>query len=141
MAQLGMVLEDYPDAVIIAVTSPRTGLQRRSKWPPSIAEVVEACEAEVVSMDTSARYAAMQMRPEVFCLPLDRDRPGRRANVFVPLDSSWYGAAAEWSAKADPADWKYDPNGRPGIWVSYDWWVSRLSVRADHVHQVGEKRS
>jgi hypothetical protein len=43
--QLGSVLEDYRDDVIIHVTSPKTGIQRRLKWPPSIAEVVEACDA------------------------------------------------------------------------------------------------
>ena len=44
MAQLGTVLSDYPEEVIVHVTSPRTGIQRRTKWPPSISEVIEACE-------------------------------------------------------------------------------------------------
>ena len=43
--QLAVVLSDYPDEVIMEVTSPRTGVQRTHKWPPSIAETVEACEA------------------------------------------------------------------------------------------------
>src|SRR5262245_36528057 len=44
MASLGAVLEGFPDEVIIYVTDPRTGIQRRSKWPPTISEVITACE-------------------------------------------------------------------------------------------------
>jgi hypothetical protein len=36
-----MVLERYDDAVIRAVTSPISGIQRTCKFPPSIAEFVE----------------------------------------------------------------------------------------------------
>lgn len=39
--QLGMVLERYSDDIIRSVTSPITGIQRKCKFPPSIAEVVE----------------------------------------------------------------------------------------------------
>ena len=42
--QLAVVLSKYPDEVIEKVTSPLTGIQRRLKFAPSIAEVVEACE-------------------------------------------------------------------------------------------------
>lgn len=119
VAQLGVVLEDYPDAVIIAVTDPRTGLQRRSKWLPTIAEVVEACEAEQVAMATRERYASLPppvpYRPALY---LRDDSLGRRANVFVPPDAPQYARLCEVIKNADPADWKYDPQGRPGIWIA-----------------------
>lgn len=44
VTQLGVVLEKYPEWVVRYVTEPTTGVQRTSKFPPSIAEVVEACE-------------------------------------------------------------------------------------------------
>lgn len=44
MASLGMVLEGYPTEVIMYVTDPKTGIQRKSKWPPTISEIVEACD-------------------------------------------------------------------------------------------------
>lgn len=125
MAQLGVVLEGYRDAVIIAVTDPRTGLQRRLKFPPTIAEVVEACETESVAMDTRARYAAMpkpNFQRFYALLPKD-DRPGRRANLFVSSDAPQYQAAYEWAMQADQADWRWDKN-RGGIWVN--WWASPL---------------
>lgn len=46
VTQLGAVFEGYSEGVIEHVTSPRTGLQRTCKFPPSVAEVVEACERE-----------------------------------------------------------------------------------------------
>jgi hypothetical protein len=44
------VFARYPESVVIAVTEPATGLPSRLKWPPSIAEVVEACKAEMAPM-------------------------------------------------------------------------------------------
>ena len=62
MAQLGTVLQGYSDAVIAHVTSPQTGLQRTCKFPPSIAEVVTACEEEATRLHRRReqdRYAGM----------------------------------------------------------------------------------
>jgi hypothetical protein len=44
VAQLGMVLGEYPDEIVDYVTDPLTGIQRRQKFPPNLQEVVEACE-------------------------------------------------------------------------------------------------
>jgi hypothetical protein len=41
------VLSRYPESVARSVTEPATGLPSRLKWLPSVAEVVEACEAEM----------------------------------------------------------------------------------------------
>lgn len=47
IATLGAILEGYDPEIVEYVTDPKTGIQRRSKWPPSPAEVIEACTAEV----------------------------------------------------------------------------------------------
>ena len=44
---IGLVLEQYPDETIRFVTDPRTGVQRRCAWPPSVKEVVDACDAHM----------------------------------------------------------------------------------------------
>lgn len=44
VAQVGIVLQDYPGDVIDAVTSPQFGIQRKQKFPPSIEEIIAACE-------------------------------------------------------------------------------------------------
>jgi hypothetical protein len=50
VAQLGAILEGYPEDVIVYVTSPQTGLQRRLTFPPSIPEVVKACDERVAEL-------------------------------------------------------------------------------------------
>lgn len=40
------MLADYAREVIDYVTDPRTGIARKSKWMPSVAEIAEACEHE-----------------------------------------------------------------------------------------------
>jgi hypothetical protein len=59
LAQLGAILERYPPAVVEYVTDPMTGIQRRQTFPPSIAEVVSACEAEVIHREKISRYRSM----------------------------------------------------------------------------------
>ena len=56
--QLGTILERYSDTVVERVTSPVTGIQARCSFPPSIAEVVEACDAEHRNDNYAAEYAA-----------------------------------------------------------------------------------
>jgi hypothetical protein len=61
-AQLGAILEDYSESVIIYVTSPKTGVQRSCKYTsPSIAEVVAACERAKVILDSNSRWKAIAM--------------------------------------------------------------------------------
>jgi hypothetical protein len=60
-------------------------------------------------------------RPSVAMPPAfdkNKTRPGRRANVFVRADAPQYARLLEALKTADPADWKLDETGRPGIWVA-----------------------
>jgi hypothetical protein len=49
-ANLKAVLGQYPDDVIAHISDPRTGVQRACKWPPTIAEIVTACEVQMQHM-------------------------------------------------------------------------------------------
>jgi hypothetical protein len=58
-----------------------------------------------------------------FCLsPRDYSSLKSAANCsssnFIRADAPHYPAAIEWIKAANKAKWKYDPDGRPGIWVS-----------------------
>jgi hypothetical protein len=44
---LNLVFGQYPNEVIKYVSDPRTGVQRGCKWPPTIAEIVAACDARM----------------------------------------------------------------------------------------------
>jgi hypothetical protein len=76
--QLGMVLERYPDEVIAALSSPLTGIQRRCKRPPSIADIVEGCEA---ILDRLPRPEP----PQAVCAPIDPVMQARVARLFAEL--------------------------------------------------------
>lgn len=119
--QLGVVLEGYTDEVIYAVTSPRTGIQRRSKFPPSIAEIVAACDAEATAIATRARYTAIPPPEPRLRLtgPIERRHP---ANLFVAADLPWYAPMVERAKKEGPEFWRADPAGRAGIWVPAHWY-------------------
>lgn len=56
VASLGMVLEQYPEDVVDFITNPRTGIQRTSKFPPTISEIVQACDARVADLKKQERY-------------------------------------------------------------------------------------
>lgn len=49
-------MEQYPDEVVIHVTDPRTGAQRGLKFPPTIAEIVSACDAKMADIQRTKRY-------------------------------------------------------------------------------------
>lgn len=52
-----VVLAQYPDEVMERVTHPVTGIPGRLKWPPSIYELREACEAELAPVEAAKSRA------------------------------------------------------------------------------------
>jgi hypothetical protein len=112
-----LVLSDYPRAVVEFVTDPRAGIPARYKFPPSAAEVKEACDAEMARAVRMAQPVS-RIRPRDYVPP--RADPGCRANVFVHADAPQYAIVKAWSEskEADERDWKLDDRGRAGVWVS-----------------------
>jgi hypothetical protein len=74
LVQLGMVLERYDDAVIRAVTSPVTGIQRTCKFPPSIAEFVEFVDEHVRRSTFASNYDERSKRQLEEDAELERQR-------------------------------------------------------------------
>lgn len=77
MASLGLVFSQYPDDVIIYVTDPRTGVQRGKVFPPSIAEIVGACDARLADKERMRRYMNWGRNEPTPLLegPKNEDRP------------------------------------------------------------------
>lgn len=67
MMQVAINLRTVPKEIIEYVSAPETGIQRRLQWPPTLAEIVEACAAEIAWRQKIKRYSAM--RPTVKALP------------------------------------------------------------------------
>lgn len=62
VTQLGVVLSEYSDDVVQFVTDPRTGVQRRIKWAPSIPEIVEACDERKKALEKQAELEVWQAK-------------------------------------------------------------------------------
>lgn len=75
MASLGMVLEQYPDDVVIYITDPRTGIQRRCKWPPAISEIVEACDQHNQYLNRIEGFKNWCKKPKPIEGPNSEERP------------------------------------------------------------------
>jgi hypothetical protein len=124
--QLGVVLEQYPDEVITYVCDPRTGIQRRLKWPPTISEIVEACDEHREFLKKLQKpRPAFKERPPVRLL---HERPqGYLATIFVPEGHVRYAKLVEWTKEARPVWWKFgvSSDNRKGLWVSRGAWEGK----------------
>ncbi|MDE2020912.1 MAG: hypothetical protein KGJ13_11300 [Patescibacteria group bacterium] len=103
---LGAIFEGFPDEVIIYVSDPRTGIQRREEWPPSIAKVIAACEAHQDFLQR-ARTAKPTLR---LTKPYEKPKLDM-GKVFVPIDHPSYAKLVE-SWKLQPYK---SPDGKEGV--------------------------
>jgi len=104
--QVAAIFEDYEDPVIIAVTNPynQDAIQRRHKFLPSLAEIVEACDAERDRQHRMKQEPLHKTKRQTFA----GKRPGSRANLRIARHHPLYPEIYAWtqSFDADPADWK-----------------------------------
>lgn len=108
------------------MTSPKTGLQRRSKWPPTISEVLTACEEhqDFLAKMRKPRPVIAERLPA----PLLSERPqGYLAVIFVPEGHSRYEKLVEWTQESPTVLWKFGraSDNRKGIWVSRGAWEGK----------------
>lgn len=119
-----VVLAHYPPAVMERVVHPMHGLPGRLKFIPTLAEIREACAAELEAMEHARR------RHEAHGPPIDPEQLRRplpappRANLFIAATHPTYRGMIERSESADARDFHFGagPDGRTqGIWVPWDW--------------------
>lgn len=75
--QLTAILAEYRAEIIEYVTAPQTGIQRKLKFKPTLAEIVEACDAQAWHLDLANRP-----KP-VAALPRQRDQFRQNYNELV----------------------------------------------------------
>jgi hypothetical protein len=63
-AAIGATLAAYPPAVVNECVDPRIGLARKREFPPTVASVVEWCDARLSYYQALARYEAREVKPE-----------------------------------------------------------------------------
>ncbi len=128
VAQLGVILTDFPEEVVVYVTGPRTGIQRRSKWPPTISEIVEACQDHQDYLTRLRKSKPVSASARLPSPRLDEMPQGHCSNVHVPANHPRYAALVEWSKSAQPVWWKFGNSSEDvaGIWIPLDVWQSSL---------------
>lgn len=121
---LGAVLEGFPDEVIRYVCDPRTGLQRRMKWPPTISEVVEACEEhqEYLRKAKASRHA----RPAL-AKPYEPPK-AVPVKVFVAKDHPGF---SKIEMRCEP--WT-SPDGREGVLVPPEYLIDLGLMKRGAAH-------
>jgi hypothetical protein len=75
LTSLGLVLEDYPNDVIVYVTDPRSGMQRHLKWPPTISEIVEACNDRMADLARQERFRNWGKSETLLLDPPEQSKP------------------------------------------------------------------
>jgi hypothetical protein len=90
------VLARYPESVMVEVTDQARGIPSKLKWPPSLAEVVEACDKAMAPLERQRR------RDEVF---------GQRREAIAP-PSRKRETIEEMCARNDDIDYWLNPARR-----------------------------
>ena len=119
VASIAAVLTLYEPDLMRQATDPRSGISTNEKfcdYMPNSGQLKVFCDEMRDRKHRYDRLASTSYRPST-TPPID-DTPGRRAQIFVRDDASQYPRCLELSKTADTADWKWDENGRAGIWVS-----------------------
>jgi hypothetical protein len=120
---VGAVLEGYPDEVVVYVCDPRTGIQRRCTFPPTVSEIVQACDDHRDFLDRAKRPRA-QLPPRRQVPSWDDRQPGSLANMFVPDSHPRYARLLEQAKALHPVWWKFGraKDGRAGVFIPLNLW-------------------
>ena len=97
------MLSEYPQEIIARVTDPRTGLARRLRFLPTVAEVADACEVEMVPYRRRWREELKRREDEQERALRARALPDAQAEKRILAKLS-----AELTATADPAHRKVE---------------------------------
>lgn len=108
-AHLCKLLDQYPDAVISEATDTVVGLPAKYKFPPSIAEVKEFCDAAQVRNYQRVHSRPVQMTREARI-------PPDPCNVFVPAKVPLY-PIVHAHLEANPLVPRRPDPTRAGYWV------------------------
>lgn len=129
--QIASVLSEFSEEVVLYVTSPKTGIQRRSKWPPTISEILEACEDHQDYLRKLKEQRPLNLAKLAPPSTLTRP-PGYLANIHIPEGHPRYARFAEWTKTAEEKFWKFGPNsdGELGLWVPLNVWQDGVPMPA-----------
>jgi hypothetical protein len=115
--QVGLLLEQQSEAVIMAVTdplNPRSIQRLHPQFPPSVGQAGAAIEAEAARhLEALARSRERPAVTSSWRYEEPSSEPGCRANLLIPFESPDYPAIKEFAQSkfADARDWKNHARG------------------------------
>lgn len=63
-AAIGATLAQYPPRIVNECVDPRVGLARKREFPPTVASIIEWCDARLAHYEALAKYEAREKPPE-----------------------------------------------------------------------------
>jgi hypothetical protein len=95
-------LEDCPAVTLFRLASPKTGIVRTAKWPPTIAELVAWCDADIEPMKNAIGLSCRQIER---CKSAEREAAAaiERAAEKARQQAEWDAGAPERQRRAEEA--------------------------------------
>lgn len=127
VANLALVLGDYPASIVDLAADPRTGII--TAFPmglPNVGQIRQFLEDKLSHREKLARLAALPKPEFVRGLPRPVAGPGAWANVLLRPEHPMYARFIERAKTADPREFEFT---NEGIRVSLAW----LERPADHI--------
>ena len=96
-------VEDVPAVTLFRLASPKTGIVRTAKWPPTIAELVAWCDADIEPMKNAIGLACRQIER---CKSAEREAAAaiERAAEKARQQAEWEAGEPERRRKAEAAE-------------------------------------
>jgi hypothetical protein len=135
LGNMANMLCQYPRLVALQCADPIRGVPTKSKFIPTIADVVEWCDPRTNDMQKTVsrdEHIEAQLRAREEWEKSEQARPAwrpdRRANLFVGEKMPRYAEMVERSKKEDQKDFCFGEGMHAyeqGIWVPLTWWHER----------------
>jgi hypothetical protein len=128
VANLAVVLGDYPASIVDIAADPRTGVSTVHQMGlPNVGQIRQFLEDKLSHREKLQRLAELP-KPEFQRLPKTPAGPGDLANVFVAKDVRQYPQMVERAKTGDPREFRFVDGARPGIWVALSWFDMPAAV-------------
>ena len=129
---LKLVLDQYTDDIIIHISDPRTGVQRACKWPPTIAEIVTACEVHMQHLAKLDRLKNWGKKDK----PLRLEAPREERPTIEELKAKY---GEDWGLTPDPRPKPGFKTGQAPSWQEIVSMYHRDPSRLERLMKVADQ--
>lgn len=140
VANLSLVLADYPADIVEIAADPRTGIiTAHPMGLPNVGQIREFLEAKLVRREHMERLAALPKVEKQTYFPRPAPMAGDLANVFVPSTVPIYALMVKKAEAKDanPREYRYSADAnKPGIFVALNWLDDPQGIASKKLKQI-----